>query len=210
MAEQQQTQKTEQQPEAEAEDTSMQPAKEEKAVPVQRGHRGITRGAEASPFGMMRHFADEIDRVFSSMLGGRSPLSAMSPFELIAAGGWVPAIESFEQDGNIVLRTDLPGMRPEDVKVEVTGDELVISGERVHEKQETKGGFYSERQYGCFERRVTLPEGCDPEKIDATFEDGVLTVCVAAPEEKQKGRTIEVKSKGSQEQSKESGGDKVH
>ncbi len=219
MAEQQQTQATEQQPKAESEgeDTSIQPAKQEGAAPVQRGHRGIARLAEASPFGMMRHFADEIDRVFSSMLGGRSPLSPMSPFELVASGGWLPAIESYVEDGNIVLCTDLPGMRPEDVKVEVTGDELVISGERVHEKQETKGGFYSERQYGCFERRVALPEGCDPEKIEASFEDGVLKVSVAAPEEKQKGRKSEVKSKGGQEkskggqeQSKEAGADKVH
>jgi len=177
----------------------MQPS-EQQSAPLQRPHRGIARGLEGSPFAMMRHFTEEIDRAFSSMFGGRSPLAAMTPFEVIASGGWVPAIESFEQDGNIVLRAELPGMRPEDVRVEVVGDELVISGERVHEKKETKGGFYSERHYGCFERRVTLPEGCNPEKIDAMFEDGVLTVSVSAPE-KQKSRKVDVKSKSSQQES---------
>lgn len=163
-----------------------------------RQHRGRTGGFESSPFAMMRHFADEIDRAFSSMLGGRSPLAGMSPFELIASGGWVPALESYEEDGNIVLCADLPGLRPEDVKVEVIGDELVIAGERVQEKEETKGGFYSERQYGCFERRVALPEGCDPEKVEATFENGVLKVTLAAPEKQRKSRKVEVKGKPSQ------------
>lgn len=191
-------------------------AKQEIAVerPRQRLSRGLmpgfSRGIEG-PFTMMRQFVDEVDRAFSSMLGGRLPIQTPSPIELVALGGWVPAIETFEKDGKLVFRADLPGMRAEDVKVEVIGDDLVISGERAHEEEATMGAsYYSERQYGCFERHIQLPDDCDGEDVEASFEDGVLTVSVAAPErKKRRGRAVEVKSKPRQEQQKKGAGE-VH
>lgn len=205
MAEQQeqQTQETQATPQAGqegAQETAVQRAEPKQAASVER--HVPRRGAEANPFAMMRHFIDEMDRVFATMpFGIRSPISAMTPFELVAAGGWVPAIESFEKGGRLVFRAELPGIRAEDVQVEIVGDDLMISGERLHDEREAEGGsFYSERQYGCFERRIPLPEGCDPESVEATFDEGVLTVSLAAPSAKQKGRTIEVKSKSSEKQ----------
>ena len=184
--------------------------KEVSAPAERRMARPRPRGIESTPFSMMRHYIDEMDRMISSIVGGRSPLSAMTPLELIASGGWVPAIETFEQDGKLVFRAELPGLRPEDVQVEIMGNDLLISGERLHEARETEGGgFYSERQYGCFERRIPLPEGCNAENIEATFDDGVLTVSIAGPG-KPEGKKIEVKSKSAQEQTEQRTEGEVH
>lgn len=212
--EQQQTGETQATPQAGqegAQETAVQHVEPKQAAPVERPHVR-RRGAEASPFAMMRHLIDEMDRAFSTTpFGIRSPISAMTPFELVAAGGWVPAIESFEKEGRLVFRAELPGIRAEDVQVEIIGNDLMISGERLHEERETEGGsFYSERQYGCFERRVPLPEGCDPESVEATFDEGVLTVSLAAPSAKQKGRTIEVKSKSSEKHGGEASKGEIH
>lgn len=150
-----------------------------------------------SPFTFMQRMIDEMDRVFSRFGGlGPSLLAGPSVFApLREEGVWSPVIETFERDGQLVLRAELPGLERKDVKVEVIGDELVISGQRKHvERQKSEGRYYSERRYGSFERRMTLPENCAPESIEASFDNGVLEVSVAIPEEKPKIRTIEVRS----------------
>jgi HSP20 family protein len=77
---------------------------------------------------------------------------------------------------------DLPGLKKEDVSVEVTHGHLALSGERKREKEEKKDNFYhSEREYGGFYRAVPLPEGVKLEDVKATFSDGVLEVSVPLP-----------------------------
>lgn len=157
------------------------------------GSRGeLSRQGSISPFGMVRRLMEDMDRLFG--IGGGLPTRHLDPFENAARELWVPPIETFERNGNLVLRADLPGMRSEDLRIEVVGRDLVISGERKQEdRSRAEGGrFYTERRYGSFERRLTLPAEVQPDKVDATFDNGVLEVSFPIPE--RKARTIELKS----------------
>jgi HSP20 family protein len=94
-----------------------------------------------------------------------------------------------------VTKIDLPGMKKEDVKVEVTDGHLAISGERQRETEEKGKEFYRcEREYGSFHRAVPLPEGVRLEDVKATFADGVLEVSVPLPAKPEaKARTVEIR-----------------
>ena len=93
-----------------------------------------------------------------------------------------PRVDVFERDNRLVTRVDLPGMKKEDMAVEVRDGHLELSGEREHEKEERKGNVYrSECEYGSFYRTVPLPEGVTPEDVTATLSDGVLEVSVPLP-----------------------------
>jgi HSP20 family protein len=129
-----------------------------------------------SPFGLMRRFFEELDRVGSGI-----------------EAGWSPALEVFERDGQLVVRAEVPGLDKDQVKVEVVDDQLVISGEKNRENEERGEGFYrSERSYGSFCRVVALPEGVDPERAVATFNNGVLEITMPAPAHS-KPRRIEIR-----------------
>jgi HSP20 family protein len=93
-----------------------------------------------------------------------------------------------------VTKIDLPGMKKEDVKVEVTDGQLAISGERKHEAEEKREEFYRcEREYGSFYRSVPLPEGAKVDDVKATFTDGVLEVSVPLPARPEtKPRKVEI------------------
>lgn len=87
----------------------------------------------------------------------------------------------------LVIRADLPGLRKEDVKVEVDDGILTISGERCDEREDAGDDYYrSERSYGQFYRSLPLPDDVDGEKCDATFKEGVLEVTLAAPSRKER------------------------
>jgi HSP20 family protein len=106
--------------------------------------------------------------------------------------GWIPAMDLVEEDDHFVLRADLPGVREEDVNIELEDNVLTISGERRAEQEDRKEGYYRiERAVGAFSRSLTLPEGIDPERIEAQFENGVLTVKIPKPEE-QKARRVAI------------------
>ncbi|HVJ89325.1 MAG TPA: Hsp20/alpha crystallin family protein [Labilithrix sp.] len=176
------------------------------------GEGALTQSDEfTSPFVAMRRMMENVDRLLSGFGFGlpslfTAPATAM-PLGMIGGGPWVPAIEAFEREGKLVLSTDLPGLRREDVHVEVAGDELIVSGERKQEEKRTAGGrAYSERRYGSFERRITLPKGVDPKSIEASFDNGVLEISLAVPG--QESRKIEVKS-GTKKKEKGEGGE-VH
>jgi HSP20 family protein len=105
---------------------------------------------------------------------------------------WIPAMDLVEEGDHYVLRADLPGVSEGDVKVELEDNVLTISGERKSEHEERKDGFYRvERASGAFSRSLTLPEGTDPDSIQAHFEKGVLEVRVPKPEER-KPRRVEI------------------
>ena len=105
---------------------------------------------------------------------------------------WVPAVDLVEHDDRFVLRADLPGLSESDVKIEVADDVLTVSGERRFEHEDRKEGFYRlERGAGAFSRSVTLPEGVDPENIEASFDKGVLEVSIPKPEQR-KPRRVEI------------------
>jgi HSP20 family protein len=98
---------------------------------------------------------------------------------------WVPAMDLVESDEHFVLRADLPGLSEEDVSIEFEDNVLTVSGERKDEHEDRKEGWYRvERAYGSFARSLTLPEGVDPETVQASFDKGVLEVRIPKPEER--------------------------
>jgi HSP20 family protein len=98
------------------------------------------------------------------------------------AAAWSPQVEVFEQGGRLVVRADVPGLKKEDLKVEVTNDALILQGERKQEREDTREGFYhTERSYGRFYRAIPLPQGASAEGATASFKDGVLEVSLKAP-----------------------------
>lgn len=138
-----------------------------------------------SPFGLMRRFADEMDRTFS----GFSGTATRGGQELT----WAPAIEVRENNNNLVVSAELPGLSEKDVKVEATPEGLVIEGERKQEYSGEEGGIQrSERSYGRFWRLVPLPEGANIEQANANFQNGVLEVTIPIPEAQQQRRQIPI------------------
>ena len=110
-------------------------------------------------------------------------------------GSWTPAVEVREQDGNLVVHAELPGLNKDDVKVEVTNEGLVIQGERKREHEEDRGGIHrSERSYGAFYRLIPLPEGANIDQAKAQFNNGVLEVRVPIPKSQEKSRQIPIEA----------------
>jgi HSP20 family protein len=138
-----------------------------------------TRGTR-DPFALLRQMTSELDRVFEDWPSFRWPsFGQLARSESVT---WSPKIDVFERDNRLVTRVDLPGMKKEDVSVEVTDGHLTLSGERKRETEEKKDDFYrSEREYGSFYRSVPLPDGVKLEDVKATFTNGVLEVSVPLP-----------------------------
>lgn len=137
-----------------------------------------TRSAR-DPFSLLRQMTSELDRAFEDWPSFRFPSFGQVATESIA---WSPKIDVFEKDNRLVTKVDLPGMKREDVKVQVTDGHLTISGERKTEAEEKKEQFYRcEREYGSFYRAIPLPEGVKLEDIKATFTNGVLEVSIPLP-----------------------------
>ena len=122
---------------------------------------------------------NEMNRLFNTVFDSPAPAGN---------GGlrrWMPAMDLVESGDHFVLRADLPGLSEEDVNIEVEDRVLTISGERKAEHQADKDGFHRiERAFGTFSRSLTLPEGIDPEAVQASFDRGVLEVRIPKPEER--------------------------
>ncbi len=100
------------------------------------------------------------------------------------ARAWTPAIDLIRENGHLVLRADIPGIKPEEISIEVEHGVLSISGRHEETEEQTGERFVRrERRSGAFSRRLALPEGVDPRKIKATTHDGVLEVTIALPKE---------------------------
>ncbi len=139
----------------------------------------VSPRATRDPFALIRQMTSEFDRMFGEPF---FPSPAFRGFAMPEVVAWSPKVDVFEKDNRLITRIDLPGMKKEDVKVEVTDGYLALSGERKRETEEKKDTFYrSEREYGSFYRAVPLPEGVKLEDIKATFADGVLDVSIPLP-----------------------------
>jgi HSP20 family protein len=155
-----------------------------------------TQASYGSPLGSMRRFFDEMDRLFFGDLGANEMGRAQGPAGAQRAPleRWAPRMDIFERGDSIVLRADLPGLRSEDVRVDVSEGMLTISGERKQSFEANERGVYrSECSYGSFQRSVQLPQGVDPEAIQANFENGVLEVTVPAPKQ-MRGKTVPIQA----------------
>jgi HSP20 family protein len=154
--------------------------------------------ATATPFGFMRRFATDMERLFEEFEGFRFPslfgrefFPFTREFEHV---GWVPEIEVLHDNGQFIVRADLPGLKKDDVKVELTDNVLTLSGERKKEKEEKREGYYrSERSYGSFYRQIPLPEGAKTDTAVAEFTDGVLEVTMRAPAREPQKRLLNIK-----------------
>ena len=109
---------------------------------------------------------------------------------------WIPAMDLVETSDDFVLRADLPGLTEDDVNIELEDNVLTVSGERKSEREERKKGYYRvERASGSFSRTLTLPDGVDPEGVQANFERGVLEVRIPKPEQR-KPRKVTISAGG--------------
>ena len=154
--------------------------------------RPLGFGFGGGPFTTLQRFADEVDRMFEEfgMGGGLSPWSRASQ-----RGGslWAPAIDVVQKDDQLVIKADTPGMKKDDLSIEVADDAITIQGERKSDHEEERGGVYrSERSYGSFYRVIPLPEGAITEQAKASFRDGVLEITVPVPPSTTKGRKLEI------------------
>jgi HSP20 family protein len=163
-----------------------------------RGLSAWLAGAD-NPFAMMRRMQEDLDSVFRAFGIPRLGAALAAPRELeellartpalSQTAQWSPQIEVFERDGNLVVYADLPGVKRDDLEVNVDNDVLTIRGQRRQENREAEGGYRrTERSYGSFFRQIPLPDGIDPTEIEAAFNGGVLEVTVPAPRTQQPTR----------------------
>jgi HSP20 family protein len=109
---------------------------------------------------------------------------------------WTPRVDVVKSEKGITVKADLPGVKAEDIKVEVQHSVLTISGAREESKEVKEKDYYrSERFSGSFSRSIALPEGVDAEKIAADYKDGVLEVTVPTSGEAGKAKAIPVQQK---------------
>jgi HSP20 family protein len=124
------------------------------------------------PFAILRRMQEEMDRDVREFL---TPIDRIVP-EMTA---WTPAIEVFEQNKQLVVRVELPGLKPGDVTVEATEEALVIRGEKKTEVVDGKEDLYrTERRFGAFYRAIPLPRIAVPDATKAIFRNGLLEVTV--------------------------------
>ena len=172
------------------------------------GAAGTSMGS--NPFLLMQRMAEDMDRLFEQFGLGRTGLGASPAFASLLGPEtwrgasrlgqadqtlWSPRVDVRQRGDDLVIRADLPGVKREDVHVEVEHDVLTIRGERREEHEEEGEGFYrSERSYGRFHRALPLPEGVNADQREATFKDGVLEITLPAPKpQEQRARRIEVR-----------------
>ena len=151
-------------------------------LPVRRGSGGgLQRTREWDPFQRMQE-----------MMG-------WDPFELMnqwfTGGGregaltFVPTFEVKETKDAFIFKADLPGVEEKDIDITLTGDRITVSGKRESERREESERFYAfERSYGSFSRAFTLPEGVNPDTVNAELKNGVLTLTLAKRPEMQPKR----------------------
>jgi HSP20 family protein len=126
---------------------------------------------EAAPLANLR---SEIDRLFDSFL--REPLEAIDwPF--FSERGWAPTVDVAEDEHEFTVRAELPGLDPKDLDVTISGNHLVLSGEKKEATEKrTKDFYHSESRFGSFHRTIPLPDAVDTEKVEADYANGVLVV----------------------------------
>ena len=132
---------------------------------------GLTRWR---PFADLEDVRSRIDRVFGDMANG-------------GERQWNLALDVVDRDDKYVVRADLPGLKPEEVKIEVEDDVLTISAEHEESEEEKKDDYVRrERRYGAFSRSMSLPKGVTADQIEATAKDGVVEVSIPKPKEEER------------------------
>lgn len=146
--------------------------------------KAITRW---EPFNEMVSLRDAVNQLFQDSF--IRPGSWMMPFD-----GAQPAVDVIENKNEIIVKASIPGIKPDDIDITLTGDQLTLKGETKSEQKIEEGNYVrQERRFGAFQRTVTLPTSVVSDKAKAEFENGVLTLTLPKSEEV-KPKTIKVKA----------------
>jgi HSP20 family protein len=133
------------------------------------------------PVGELHSIQTEMNRLFNTLFDSPGAAGDASP----TTRRWIPAMDLVESAEDFVLRADLPGVSEDDVNIEFENDVLTISGERTAEHETNEEGYYRvERAFGAFSRSLTLPDGVDPDSVQAQFDRGVLEIRIPKPEQR--------------------------
>ncbi len=116
-----------------------------------------------------------MDKIFESLMGSS---------EDIQSGSWVPPVDIYETENEVVIKAEVPGVAQKDIEIKVEDDTLVIKGEKKFERDMEKETYHrAERVYGKFQRSFILPKSIEKDKIKATLKQGVLTIVLPKKEE---------------------------
>jgi HSP20 family protein len=127
-----------------------------------------------SPWNELASVHNEMSRLMNGLLEGNGGTTQ----------GWVPALDVWETENEIVYAFDLPGIPEDEIEVELEDGSLTVSAERERQHQESDDRFYRfERRFGTFSRTIGLPQGVDESGINADYKNGVLEVHVRKPEQ---------------------------
>jgi HSP20 family protein len=133
------------------------------------------------PFRDLVSLQERMNRLFDESFRG---INRTSGEEDWVGGAWAPAVDIYEQNGNIVLKAELPGIDPKDVDVKVENNILTLRGERKLDNEVKRENYHRvERAYGTFTRSFTLPNVVDTEKIKAEYKDGLLRMTLPKKDE---------------------------
>lgn len=142
--------------------------------------------AEITIWRPFQELRKEVDRLFQEFFGKSYFPERWEGIE------WVPSIDVSETEDEIIVKADIPGVKPEDIEINLVDNVLTIKGEKKREKEEKKENFYRvERYCGTFMRSIQIPSEVDVEKIKAQYKDGVLKVTLPKKPES-KGKTIKI------------------
>ncbi len=146
-----------------------------------------------SPFRGFYDMQSEMNRMFDEVFGDVARRGGRQQGDVPTR--WAPALDVLQEDGDIVVRAELPGVKPDDVDITVHNGVLTISGERKAEEQREGSGYYvRERRFGSFRRSMTLPQGVDESSISARFDGGVLEVRVSGAAAVQEPKRIQIEA----------------
>jgi HSP20 family protein len=142
---------------------------------------------------------EEMERLLETPFTWPFRLWRRRPFEEVS---WIPPLDMYEKEDSFTVRMELPGVKPEDLDISVTGDTLTIKGEyKPPAEVKEKDYHYCEMCYGSFSRSITMPAAIDANKIEATYENGILEIHL--PKAKAaKPAKIEVKAKKTETKAK--------
>jgi HSP20 family protein len=140
------------------------------------------------PVAELNTIQNEMNRLFNTFFDQSAPTGRSG-----GTGRWLPPMDLLETTEHYVLRADLPGLSDDDVNIRLQDNVLTVSGERTAEHEQQQEGYHRlERAFGAFSRSLTLPDGVDPDAVQAHFDRGVLEIRIPKPEQK-KPRQVQIK-----------------
>ena len=163
-------------------------------MPNERRLKDMTMITRWEPFRELSSLQERMNRLFQDSFGTNA---ANRADESLMSGGFVPAVDVYEDEQNVVLKVEVPGIDQKDIDIRVENNVLTLRGERKIEKHEKEEKFQRvERRYGSFTRSFTLPNTIDTENVSAEYENGLLKIAMAKrAEAKPKQIKVNVTSK---------------